>query len=112
MAAYLAERELVCVIWKDTNCAVIGDYSIEDAIREFHKDSIYHSFGLLIHEDKEAVMIMTDFAPAGSTYRGMNRIPREMVVEIISLGRPARKTRRTKAVPAAGTSGQPGNPQL
>jgi hypothetical protein len=72
----LASLNLVCVIWSDAQVEAVGDYTKEAAIRDLHKDTIYHSFGLLVADDDKGVLIATDEYPKDPSFRGFNRIPR------------------------------------
>ena len=95
----LASLRLVCVIWSDACFSNLNDMTREAAIRDIHKPTIYHSFGLLVHEDEEAVLLASDECVTDPGYRQFSRIPRPMVIEVIDQGVPRRPAVRRPAAP-------------
>lgn len=91
MSTFLSKdsKSLVCVVWDDAHAMLAGDYTQQEAQMQFHKASRYHAFGLLLVEDEKGVTIATEWCDDG--WRGLNFIPRGMVVEVIDLGVPKRK---------------------
>lgn len=94
MANPLASLPLVCVVWIDAALHGVGDYTKEAAMREFTKDDVYKTFGLLICEDDEKVLVASDECVSEPGYRGFNRIPRGMVREVIHLPTPRRASKQ------------------
>jgi hypothetical protein len=85
----LATRTLVCVVWQDAHGAALGDYSLSEIARDFHKPVTYTSFGLLIQQDEAGVTLASE--QAGESYRNLSFVPAKMIVEIVDLGVPQRK---------------------
>lgn len=101
MTKPLAALPLVCVVWEDAACTVTGDYTQEAALREFKAPDIYKTFGLLLTEDADKVLIASDECVSDPGFRGINRIPKGMVREIIRLPTPRRAKRPRRPAPAA-----------
>jgi hypothetical protein len=91
----LLSLPVVIVVWEDAHGSVIGDYTVADAVREFKAPTIYKTIGLLVHEDDAMVLLACDECVSDPGYRGINKIPRGMVREVIRLPVPRRaKARR------------------
>lgn len=97
----LSKLPLVCVVWNDAHGSAIGEYTVAEAKRDFHKPAPVHSFGLLVSDDAEGVTICMDDTSQPSepaeTYRGLSFIPRAMVVDVIPQPMPRRRASRSKA---------------
>lgn len=107
----LASLHLVVVIWSDACFSNLNDMTREAAIRDLHKPTIYRSWGLLVHEDEEGILLASDECVTDPGYRQFSRIPRPMVVEMIDLGVPVRpKPSRAGAGSRRGKSPVPAEP--
>lgn len=99
MSTFLSKehKHLVCVVWDDAHAMLAGDYTAQEVQMQFHKPSRYHAFGLLVQEDEAGITIATEWCEEG--WRGLNFIPKGMIVETIDLGEPKRKKTKKKPQP-------------
>lgn len=96
----LSDLPLACVVWDDAHGAAVGEYTMDEAKRDFHKPAPVKTFGLLMQDDETGVTLGSEDTSQPSepapTYRGLSFIPRPMIKEVIIIGVPKRPTPRVK----------------
>lgn len=100
MSTALSNRKLVCVVWDDAHGCGAGEYSEADVIRDFHKAITFYSYGLLIQHDAAGITIVSE-ETEDEDLRGITFIPAGMILEVVDMGIPRRRSaaRATKTAP-------------
>lgn len=98
---------LVAVVWDDAKATAVVEYDLNEVRTQFHKAARYTTYGLLLVDDEKGITLASEEGD-DQNLRGLTFIPRQMIVEVVILGRQRAKRARTKRQPAAP---QPAAPQ-
>ncbi len=104
---------LVAVVWDDAKATAVVEYDLNEVRTQFHKPARYTTYGLLLVDDEQGVTLASEEGD-DQNLRGLSFIPRQMIVEVVTLlKRRARKPspRKRQAAPAAPASAPPAPPQ-
>jgi hypothetical protein len=86
---------LVAVVWDDAKATAVVEYDLNEVRTQFHKAARYTSYGLLLVDDDKGVTLASEEGE-DQNLRGLTFIPRQMVVEVVVLGRQRPKKARPK----------------
>jgi hypothetical protein len=98
---------LVAVVWDDAKATAVVEYDLNEVRTQFHKAARYTTYGLLLVDDEKGITLASEEGD-DQNLRGLTFIPRQMIVEVVILGRQRAKKARTKRQPAAP---QPASPK-
>jgi hypothetical protein len=92
---------LAAVVWDDAKATAVVEYDLNEVRTQFHKAARYTTYGLLVIQDDKGITLASEEGD-DQNLRGLTFIPRQMVVEVVLLGKPrARKARQTREAAAA-----------
>lgn len=99
----LSNKHLVCVEWLDAWGREAGEFTEAEIISDLHHPAPIRTFGLLVHENENGVMIAQEITTpedtGEATFRGLGFIPSGMIQNIIDLGPPkAKKPRKVISI--------------
>ena len=100
MATGLSTKHLVCVVWDDAHIT-LDEYNQAEVERDFHGPCKVNTFGLLVADDAAGVTLAMQEGAEDGKFRHLNFIPRGMIVEVVDLGPPKKKTKRAKKIKPA-----------
>jgi hypothetical protein len=84
---------LAAVVWDDAKATAVVEYDLNEVRTQFHKAARYTTYGLLVIQDDKGITLASEEGD-DQNLRGLTFIPRQMVVEVVLLGKPrARKAR-------------------
>ena len=84
---------LAAVVWDDAKATAVVEYDLNEVRTQFHKAARYTTYGLLVIQDDKGITLASEEGD-DQNLRGLTFIPRQMVVEVVLLGKPrARKPR-------------------
>ena len=86
---------LVAVVWDDAKATAVVEYDLNEVRTQFHKAARYTTYGLLLVQDEKGITLASEEGD-DQNLRGLTFIPRQMVVEVVMLGRPRAKRVRPK----------------
>lgn len=84
---------LITVRWNDAHGSTALSYSLDELS---HRPMVMDTVGWLLREDQEGISMANEYCPEDKTWRGVNFIPRGMIVEVKPV---LRKRARAKACP-------------
>jgi hypothetical protein len=90
---------LVAVVWDDAKATAVVEYDLNEVRTQFHKAARYTTYGLLLVDDDKGITLASEEGD-DQNLRGLTFIPRQMVVEVVVLGRQRPKRIRQKKQPA------------
>jgi hypothetical protein len=93
---------LVAVVWDDAKATAVVEYDLNEVRTQFHKAARYTTYGLLLVDDDKGITLASEEGD-DQNLRGLTFIPRQMIVEVVVLGR--------QRVKRAGAKRQPATPQ-
>jgi hypothetical protein len=91
---------LVAVVWDDAKATAVVEYDLNEVRTQFHKAARYTTYGLLLVDDDKGITLASEEGD-DHNLRGLTFIPRQMIVEVVILGRQRAKRTRAKRQPAA-----------
>ncbi len=86
---------LAAVVWDDAKATAVVEYDLNEVRTQFHKAARYTTYGLLVIEDDKGITLASEEGD-DQNLRGLTFIPRQMVVEVVLLGKPRAKKARQK----------------
>jgi hypothetical protein len=87
---------LAAVVWDDAKATAVVEYDLNEVKTQFHKAARYTTYGLLVIQDEKGITLASEQGD-DQNLRGLTFIPRQMVVEVVLLGKPrARKARQKR----------------
>ena len=87
---------LAAVVWDDAKATAVVEYDLNEVRTQFHKAARYTTYGLLVVQDDKGITLASEEGD-DQNLRGLTFIPRQMVVEVVLLGKPrARKPRQKR----------------
>lgn len=96
---------LAAVVWDDAKATAVVEYDLNEVRTQFHKAARYTTYGLLVIQDDKGITLASEEGD-DQNLRGLTFIPRQMVVEVVLLGKPrARKARPKRQAEAAARPG-------
>ena len=105
---------LAAVVWDDAKATAVVEYDLNEVRTQFHKAARYTTYGLLVIQDDKGITLASEQGD-DQNLRGLTFIPRQMVVEVVLLGKPrARKPRPKREAGSARPSSSkpaPSRPQ-
>jgi hypothetical protein len=105
---------LAAVVWDDAKATAVVEYDLNEVRTQFHKAARYTTYGLLVIQDDKGITLASEEGD-DQNLRGLTFIPRQMVVEVVLLGKPrARKPRPKREAGSARPSSSkaaPSRPQ-
>jgi hypothetical protein len=99
---------LAAVVWDDAKATAVVEYDLNEVRTQFHKAARYTTYGLLVIQDDKGITLASEEGD-DQNLRGLTFIPRQMVVEVVLLGKPRAKKARPKRQ-AAGPQPAPSKP--
>jgi hypothetical protein len=90
---------LVAVVWDDAKATAVVEYDLNEVRTQFHKAARYTTYGLLLVDDDKGITLANEEGD-DHNLRGLTFIPRQMIVEVVILGRQRAKRTRAKRQPA------------
>jgi hypothetical protein len=95
---------LVAVVWDDAKATAVVEYDLNEVRTQFHRPARYTTYGLLLVDDQQGVTLASEEGD-DHNLRGLTFIPRQMIVEVVTLPRKrnrkaAAKKRAAAAAPA------------
>lgn len=90
---YLSQRKLICCLWADAHMSM-DEYTQSEVDIDFHKPEMVFTFGLLIQDNEHGLTLAMEEGKDDGKFRHLMFIPRGMIVEVIDLGPPKKKTVR------------------
>ena len=92
---------LAAVVWDDAKATAVVEYDLNEVRTQFHKAARYTTYGLLVIQDDKGITLASEEGD-DQNLRGLTFIPRQMVVEVVFLGRArAKRKSRPKREPGA-----------
>jgi hypothetical protein len=86
---------LAAVVWDDAKATAVVEYDLNEVRTQFHKAARYTTYGLLVIQDDKGITLASEEGD-DQNLRGLTFIPRQMVVEVVLLGKPRAKKPRPK----------------
>jgi hypothetical protein len=90
---------LVAVVWDDAKATAVVEYDLNEVRTQFHKAARYTTYGLLLVDDDKGITLASEEGD-DRNLRGLTFIPRQMIDEVVILGRQRAKRTRPKRQPA------------
>jgi hypothetical protein len=88
-------HSLVAVVWDDAKATAVVEYDLNEVRTQFHKAARYTTYGLLLVDDDKGITLASEEGD-DQNLRGLTFIPRQMIVEVVILGRQRAKRTRSK----------------
>ncbi len=105
---------LAAVVWDDAKATAVVEYDLNEVRTQFHKAARYTTYGLLVIQDDKGITLASEEGD-DRNLRGLTFIPRQMVVEVVLLGKPrarkARLKRQAGGAPSSSSKSAPSRPQ-
>ena len=101
-------HSLVAVVWDDAKATAVVEYDLNEVRTQFHKAARYTTYGLLLVDDDKGITLASEEGD-DRNLRGLTFIPRQMIVEVVFLGRQRAKRTRPKRQ-SAGPQPAPSKP--
>jgi hypothetical protein len=104
---------LAAVVWDDAKATAVVEYDLNEVRTQFHKAARYTTYGLLVIQDDKGITLASEEGD-DQNLRGLTFIPRQMVAEVVLLGKPrarkARRKREAEAAPPSSSKSAPSRP--
>ena len=100
---------LAAVVWDDAKATAVEEYDLNEVRTQFHKAARYTTYGLLLVDDDKGITLASEEGD-DRNLRGLTFIPRQMIDEVVILGRQRAKRTRPKRQPAGTLKPAPAPP--
>ncbi len=102
-------HSLVAVVWDDAKATAVVEYDLNEVRTQFHHPARYTTYGLLLVDDQQGVTLASEEGD-DHNLRGLSFIPRQMIVEVVTLPRKRNRkptTKKRQATTPAATAASP-----
>lgn len=89
----LSKKHLVCVVWDDAHIS-LDEYTQGEIERDVHQPCRVNTFGLCVQDSEAGITLAMQEGATDGKFRHVNFIPRGMIVDVVDLGVPKKKSKK------------------